>query len=67
MDSSLVKAGQIIPLRYENRDLKAIVIDPNGLGPGKPSIGLGIRGMDRLIGIPRNTLSSRVSQIDGIN
>ena len=65
MNSAPIKSGQLIPLRYQNRDLKALVIDPNGLGHSKPSIGLGIRGMDRLIGIPRNTLSNRVSQIEG--
>jgi hypothetical protein len=57
-------AGQIIPLRYKSREIKAIIIDPNGLGPDKPSIGMGIRGMDRHIGIPRQTLSDRVSEID---
>jgi hypothetical protein len=60
------RAGQIIPLRYKSREIKAIIIDPNGLGPDKPSIGMGIRGMDRHIGIPRQTLSDRVSEIEGI-
>jgi hypothetical protein len=60
------RAGQIIPLRYKNREIKAIIIDPNGLGPDKPSIGMGIRGMDRHIGIPRQTLSDRVSEIEGV-
>ena len=66
-DSSLqFKAGQIIPLRYKDRELKVIIIDPNGLGPQKPTIGLGIRGMDRLTGVPRQTLSDRVSEINGV-
>jgi hypothetical protein len=60
------RAGQIIPLRYKNREIKAIIIDPNGLGPDKPTIGMGIRGMDRHIGIPRQTLSDRVSEIEGV-
>ena len=60
------RAGQIIPLRYKSRELKVIVIDPNGLGEGRPTIGLGIRGMDRYIGIPRQTLSDRVSEIEGV-
>jgi len=60
------RAGQIIPLRYKSRELKAIIIDPNGLGPDKPSIGMGFRGMDRHIGVPRQTLSDRVSEIEGV-
>mgnify|MGYP001791256933 CR=1 FL=1 len=63
MDSDTIQSGQIIPLHYRERALKAVVIDPNGLGTGKPSIGLGIRGMDRLMGIPRQSLSSQQFQI----
>lgn len=59
------RAGQIIPLRYKSRELKAIIIDPNGLGEGKPTIGLGFRGMDRHIGVPQTTLSQRVIRIEG--
>lgn len=65
MASNLIKSGQIIPLRYRNRDLRAIIIDPNGLGNGKPTIGLGFRGMDRLIGIRQQTLTDRVTEIEG--
>ncbi|MEO1744643.1 MAG: hypothetical protein AAFR99_22950, partial [Cyanobacteria bacterium J06629_9] len=56
------RPGQIIPLRYKSRELKAIIIDPDGLGEGKPSIGLGFRGMDRHTNVPSNTLSQRVIQ-----
>lgn len=56
------RAGQIIPLRYKSRELKAIIIDPNGLGEDKPSLGLGFRGMDRHTNVPVNTLSQRVIQ-----
>lgn len=59
------RAGQIIPLRYKTRELKAVIIDPDGLGPDKPSIGLGFRSMDRHVGVPQTTLSRRVMQIDG--
>ena len=65
MSTSNFRAGQIVPLRYKSRELKAIVIDPNGLGVGKPSIGLGFRSMDRHIGVPQATLSRRVMQIEG--
>jgi hypothetical protein len=44
---------------------KAVIIDPNGLGEGRPTIGMGFRGMDRHIWIPRQTLSDRVSEIEG--
>ncbi|MEM9008751.1 MAG: hypothetical protein AAGE59_35225, partial [Cyanobacteria bacterium P01_F01_bin.86] len=56
------RAGQIIPLRYKSRELKAIIIDPDGLGEGRPTIGLGFRGMDRHTNVPSNTLSQRVIQ-----
>ena len=59
------RVGQIIPLRYKSREIQAIIIDPNGLGPDKPSIGMGFRGMDRQIGIPQSTLTRRVMQIEG--
>ena len=59
------RAGQIIPLRYKSRELKAVIIDPNGLGPDKPTIGLGFRGMNRHIGVPQQTLSDRVTEIEG--
>ncbi len=60
------RAGQILPLRYKDREIKALIIDPNGLGEGRPTIGMGFRGMDRHIGIPRQTLSDRVSEIEGV-
>jgi hypothetical protein len=56
------RAGQIIPLRYKSQEVKAIIIDPNGLGPDKPSIGMGFRGMDRHTNVPSNTLTQRVIQ-----
>lgn len=59
------RVGQLIPLRFKDRDLTAIVIDPDGLGEGKPSIGMGFRGMDRHTNVPVNTLSQRVIQKDG--
>jgi hypothetical protein len=65
MTSPSFQSGQIIPLRYKSREIKAIIIDPNGLGPDKPTIGMGFRGMDRHIGIPQTTLSRRVTQIEG--
>ena len=56
------RAGQIIPLRYKSREIQAIIIDPQGLGPDKPSLGMGFRGMDRHTNVPSNTLTQRVIQ-----
>ena len=36
-----VKAGSLITVTFEEREFQAIVIDPNGLGQGEPSIGFG--------------------------
>ena len=56
------RAGQIIPLRYRSRELRAVIIDPDGLGEGRPTIGIGFRGMDRHTNVPVNTLSQRLIQ-----
>ena len=60
------QAGQILPLRYKDREIKALIIDPNGLGEGRPTIGMGFRGMDRHIGVPQQTLTDRVTEIEGV-
>lgn len=60
------RVGQLIPLRFKDRDLTAIVIDPNGLGEGKPTIGMGFRGMDRHTSVPAQTFVDRVSEIEGV-
>lgn len=65
MSAPEFRVGQIIPLYYKNREMQALIIDPNGLGDGKPTIGLGFRGMDRHIGVPQQTLSDRVTEIEG--
>ena len=39
MTSPQFRAGQIIPLRYKSRELKTLIIDPNGLGEGRPLAG----------------------------
>ncbi|MEO0488045.1 MAG: hypothetical protein AAFZ49_00630 [Cyanobacteria bacterium J06659_2] len=62
MASPQFRVGQIIPLRYKSRELRAVIINPNGIGEGKPTIGLGFRGMDRHTNVPVNTISQRVIQ-----
>ena len=60
--------GDLITVVYEGREFEAIVIDPDGLGSGLPSIGLGFGQASRYIGIPQPTLTRRVrvSSKDGL-
>lgn len=37
-----VKTGDLITVVYEEREFEAIVVDPDGLGPGLPSVGFGM-------------------------
>lgn len=55
-----VKRGSRITLAYEGREFDVIVIDPNGLGAGQPSVGFGFRMAERYAGIPQPTLSGWV-------
>lgn len=59
-DNFSVKRGQVFPLPYEGREFEVIVIDPNGLGKGQPSIGLGFSMVDKYVGLPDSTLSDWV-------
>jgi hypothetical protein len=58
-----IKTGDLIVVTYEDREFTAIVIDPNGMGEGEPSVGFGFRMAERHIGIPQPTLTQRVIQI----
>lgn len=58
--------GDLIVVTYEDREFQAIVIDPDGLGDGEPSVGFGFRMASRHIGIPQQTLTNRVTQIEGM-
>ncbi|WP_219336085.1 hypothetical protein [Chroococcidiopsis thermalis] len=44
-------------MSYETRDFEVIVIDPDGLGKGKPSVGLGFRMAEKYMGINEPNLS----------
>lgn len=55
-----IKKGSLITVSYEGRDFDVVVIDPNGLGTGQPSVGFGFRMAERYVGIPNNTLSGWV-------
>lgn len=53
--------GQLVGIEYEGRQLKTIVIDPNGLGEGVPTMGLGMRMSKEYLGITHQALSKRVA------
>lgn len=55
-----LKKGQRITLSYEGREFDVIVIDPNGLGDGQPSVGFGFNMMEKYGGIPQSTISTWV-------
>ena len=56
-----IRTGSLITVTFEEREFQSIVIDPNGLGRGEPSIGFGFRMAQKHIGIPRQTLADRVA------
>jgi hypothetical protein len=53
-----IKKGQLFELFYEDRKFEVIVIDPNGIGKGQPSIGFGFGMMERHGGLPDSTSSN---------
>jgi hypothetical protein len=55
-----IERGSLVTLIYESREFKAVVIDPDGLGDGQPSVGFGFRMAERYAGIPQPTLSGWV-------
>ena len=59
------KKGDRITLNYEGRDFDVIVLDPNGLGPGQPSVGFGFRMADKYVGPAQSTLSDWVTGPEG--
>jgi hypothetical protein len=58
--SNPIKKGSLITLAYEGREFEVVVIDPDGLGKGQPSVGFGFRMAERYVGVPNNTLSGWV-------
>jgi len=63
----MVKSGDRITLSFEGREFDVIVIDPDGLGEGQPSVGFGFRMMERYAGVPESTLRSWVREKEGLN
>ena len=56
------KAGDRLSVTYADHEFEVIVIDPNGLGKGQPSFGLGFNMAQKYIGIPQQTLTDRVTE-----
>jgi hypothetical protein len=52
-----VFTGKLIEVDFWGKPLEAIVIDPNGQGEGKPTIGMGFGMTERHMGIEQSTLS----------
>lgn len=63
---SEMKPGDRITVSYEGREFDVIVIDPNGLGEGQPSVGFGYRMGEKYAGLPESTLRSWVRESGGI-
>lgn len=59
-----IKQGSLITVSYEGREFDVVVIDPDGLGKGQPSVGFGYRMAERYVGIPNDTLSRWVLDSD---
>ena len=51
------KIGQVATIIFEDREFDVIVIDPNGIGKGQPSLGCGFRMIAKYSGIAPSTLS----------
>lgn len=58
-----IKRGQLIKLVFEGKEFDAIVVDPNGLGKGQPTVGFGFTMMEKYAGIPQSTLSTWVEGV----
>ena len=61
----MLETGQLVPINFKGRTFNAVVIDPNGLGDGRPTVGIGYRGMSRHTDVPAQTFVDRVSEIEG--
>jgi hypothetical protein len=61
-----MKSGDRITLVYEGKEFDVIVIDPNGLGSGQPSVGFGFRMAERYMGIPQSTLTDWVTDSEDV-
>lgn len=62
-----IESGQALTVKYEKRDFELVVIDPNGVGIGQPTIGFGLRMMGRHSGLTHDRLSRWMEKdLDGL-
>jgi hypothetical protein len=66
MATRSLKPGDRITLMYEGKEFDVIVIDPNGLGEGQPSVGFGFRMGEKYAGVPESTLRTWVREISNV-
>jgi len=59
-----ITTGQKIVLDFQGDDLEAIIIDPNGVGKGQPSVGLDLRTMVQHGLLPQMTLSDWIESVN---
>jgi hypothetical protein len=59
-----METGDLIKVGYGGKVFDCVVIDPNGLGKGQPSVGFGFRMAEKYAGIPHNTLSNWVVELE---
>jgi hypothetical protein len=57
-----IETGSLTKVAYEGREFDVIVINPNGLGKGQPSVGFGYRMAERNAGVPESTIRSWVRE-----
>jgi hypothetical protein len=57
--------GSLTKLIYEGREFEVIVINPNGLGQGQPSVGFGFQMAERNVGPSQSTLTEWVVGLHG--
>ncbi|KPQ31932.1 MAG: hypothetical protein HLUCCA11_22675 [Phormidesmis priestleyi Ana] len=63
----MLESGQLVPIEFRGRQFNAIIIDPNGFGEGRPTVGLGYRGLSKHTDVPAQTFVDRVSAIEGVS
>lgn len=56
----VIKSGDLATVSFRGREFQVVVIEPDGLGKDRPTIGFGFNMMERNAGIPQSTLSTWV-------
>lgn len=59
----MLQSGQVFPIKFKDREFRAVVINPDGFGYNRPTIGVGYRSMSRHTDVPVNTIIQRVVDI----